>query len=380
VLAIGRALDNLFIEARSRGYEVTGVGSHAEVPVEEHGFDLCICADVIERSEDPLAVVVRMWDLLAPGAALLMVVPSLDHRAANHFFYFDRKTAESLLGRGGFDRVRIDTRRKALGPAYIVALARKTPEGPVDRRCPTLSVVMPVLNERETFTQVATQLLAKRLHGLILELIIIESHSTDGTREDVRRFENDPRVKVVYEDRPRGKGHAVRAGLACASGDFVLIQDADLEYDLDDYENLLEPLRTYRQALVLGSRYRADGSSWKLRRFTDQPTAGRIMNLAHVWLTWLFNTAYGTRLRDPFTMYKVFRRDCLSGLTFESNRFDFDWELLGKLVRAGYTPVEIPVRYRSRSYSEGKKVRFWRDPLTWIRACVKYRLVRVNKQ
>ena len=109
-----------------------------------------------------------------------------------------------------------------------------------------------------------------------------------------------------------------------------------------------------------------DGSRWD-------------MNFGHLFFTRLFNVVYGTRLRDPFTMYKVFRRECLSGLTFESNRFDFDWELVGKLVRAGYLPLEIPVNYSSRSFSEGKKVSFWRDPLTWIRACLKYRFQALGK-
>jgi hypothetical protein len=104
------------------------------------------------------------------------------------------------------------------------------------------------------------------------------------------------------------------------------------------------------------------------------------MNVGHVFFTGLFNVVYGTRLRDPFTMFKVFRRDCIHGLTFESNRFDFDWELVGKLVRAGYRPLEIPVNYRSRSFAEGKKVSFFRDPLTWIRACFKYRFTRLGKK
>jgi hypothetical protein len=103
------------------------------------------------------------------------------------------------------------------------------------------------------------------------------------------------------------------------------------------------------------------------------------MNFGHLFFTGLFNVVYGTRLRDPFTMYKVFRRECLSGLTFESNRFDFDWELVGKLVRSGYVPLEIPVNYSSRSFSEGKKVSFWRDPLTWFRACLKYRFQPLGK-
>ena len=92
-----------------------------------------------------------------------------------------------------------------------------------------------------------------------------------------------------------------------------------------------------------------------MRHFTDQVFVSQVMNLGHVFFTGLFNVVYGTRLRDPFTMYKVFRRDCLHGLTFESNRFDFDWELVGKLVRAGYIPIEIPVNYTSRSFTEGQE-------------------------
>jgi hypothetical protein len=121
-----------------------------------------------------------------------------------------------------------------------------------------------------------------------------------------------------------------------------------------------------------------DGTTWKMRHFTDQVFVSQVMNFGHLFFTGLFNLVYGQRLRDPFTMFKVFRRDCLYGLTFESNRFDFDWELVGKLVRAGYTPLEIPVNYTSRSFSEGKKVSFWRDPFTYFRACFKYRFVRLR--
>ena len=357
--------------AEARGYHTTSV-EPSEFAKVAGNFDVCVLDDAIEWTAEPLAMVVHAWDRLAPGGTLVIAFPP-PSRASDHLPPFDRQTAESLIVRAGFDHVRIDT------SDGIVALGRRTVEGPIDRRCPVLSVVMPVFNERATFSEVATQLLSKRLTGYQLELIIIESNSTDGTREEVRRFENDPRVTVIYEDRPRGKGHAVRAGLERATGDFVLIQDADLEYDLDDYERLLEPLRAFRHALVLGSRHGANASSWQLRQFEEQPALSRIMNLAHVGFTVFFDAVYGTRLRDPFTMYKVFRRDCLSGLTFESNRFDFDWELLAKLVRAGYTPIEIPVRYRSRSYREGKKIRFWHDPVTWVRACLKYRFVRIDK-
>jgi hypothetical protein len=120
--------------------------------------------------------------------------------------------------------------------------------------------------------------------------------------------------------------------------------------------NALEPMRTFRRAFVLGTRHGRDAQSWKMRHFTDQVLLGQWMNLGHVVFTALFNVVYGQRLRDPFTMFKVFRRECISGLRFECNAFDFDWELAGKLVRCGYSPLEIPVNYRSRSFAEGKKV------------------------
>jgi hypothetical protein len=111
-----------------------------------------------------------------------------------------------------------------------------------------------------------------------------------------------------------------------------------------------------------------------MRKFDGQPLLAAVLNLAHIGFTALFNVCYFQRLKDPFTMYKVFRRDCLYGLRFECNRFDFDWELLINLVRKGYRPFEIPVNYRSRSFKEGKKVSMFRDPITWVVACLRLRV------
>ena len=121
---------------------------------------------------------------------------------------------------------------------------------------------------------------------------------------------------------------------------------------------------------MLGSRHLGD---WKLRRFSDQLALATLFNLGHLLFVTLLNVLYGQRLRDPFTMYKVFRRDCLHGLTFECNRFDFDFELVIKLIRAGYTPLELPVNYESRSLRDGKKVSILRDPPTWLWALIKFR-------
>ncbi len=244
---------------------------------------------------------------------------------------------------------------------------------PPERR--VLSVVVPVFNERATAKEALDAIVGKTIPGWTLEIVIVESNSTDGTRDIVRGYANHPRVKLVFEDTPRGKGRAVREGFKHVTGEVVLIQDADLEYDLADYDVLLAPIAAGRQTFVLGSRH-GDGG-FAMRKFDDQPLHALVLNTAHWTFTLMINASLGIWLRDPFTMYKVFRRDCLDGLTFECNRFDFDWELLIKLVRKGHRPIEIPISYRSRSFKEGKKISMFRDPLTWLWALVKYRCVRL---
>jgi glycosyltransferase involved in cell wall biosynthesis len=235
----------------------------------------------------------------------------------------------------------------------------------------TVSVIVPVYNEIATVRTALDALVAKRSPGFAFHLVIVESNSTDGSRGVVLGYRDLPSVTVILEDTPKGKGHAVRAGLAAATGDIIIIQDADLEYDLADYEKLLAPIAAGEYAFVLGTRHA--GKGWAIRKFTDQKLHALVLNLAHWTFTLMINASLGIWLNDPFTMYKVFRRDCIAGLKFECNRFDFDWELLIKLVRKGYRPIEIPISYHSRSFKEGKKVSMFRDPLTWMRALVKYR-------
>jgi len=235
----------------------------------------------------------------------------------------------------------------------------------------TLSVIVPIYNEAATVGVALDAILAKEIPGWTLQIIMIESNSTDGTRDIVKTYASHPRVTLILEDKARGKGHAVRAGLAQAKGDVIIIQDADLEYDLDDYDVLLAPIAAGRQSFVLGSRHGEGG--WAIRKFSDQPLQALVLNLAHWVFTLMINLSLFIWLKDPFTMYKVFRRECLDGLTFTCNRFDFDWELLIKLIRKGHRPIEIPISYTSRSFKEGKKISMFRDPLTWMVAWAKSR-------
>ena len=236
----------------------------------------------------------------------------------------------------------------------------------------TLSVIVPIFNEAATIRTALDAIVAKFVAGWEIEFIFIESNSTDGSRAIVETYRSHPRVTLLLEDKPRGKGHAVRAALARATGNFILIQDADLEYDLNDYEKLLAPLASGERAFVLGSRH-GPGDGFAMRKFDDQPFHAFLLNSAHWTFTLLIDISLGIWLKDPFTMYKVFRRDALNGLTLKCNRFDFDWELLIKLIRAGHRPIEIPISYQSRSFKEGKKIHMFRDPLTWIVAWAKAR-------
>jgi len=222
-----------------------------------------------------------------------------------------------------------------------------------------LSIVMPVYNEARYAAEVIDAVLAKPLK-IDRELIVVESNSTDGTRAIVEGYRGRPGVQVVLEDRPQGKGHAVRTGLAHVTGTIVLIQDADFEYDIDDYDPLLEPLLQHQATFVLGSRS-LGLDDWKVRKYDATPVRGLLLNFAQVMFAKTYSALYQQRVTDVNTMFKVFRAECLDGLDLRSNGFELDIELACKLARNGHSPMEVPVNYVARGFAEGKKIRFWRD-------------------
>jgi Zn ribbon nucleic-acid-binding protein len=234
-----------------------------------------------------------------------------------------------------------------------------------------LSIVLPVYNEVRYAAQVIDAVLAKPL-GIEKEVVIVESNSTDGTRDIVRRYEGRPGVRVVYEEGPRGKGHAVRTGLAHVTGTIVLIQDADFEYDINDYDALLEPILQHKATFVLGSRS-LGLDDWKVRKYDSTPIRGLALNFAQVVFAKTYDVLYQQSVTDVNTMYKVFRAECLDGLDLESNGFELDIELACKLALNGNAPMEVPVNYIARGFDEGKKIRFWRDAIPSYAAFFRYR-------
>jgi len=394
---------------------VCGTLEKTELPSEY--FDICVLFDVIEHVYDPVGFLRKIHELLKPDGVIFIVTPSLDSWSARlmksnwvefkteHLHYFNRQTIQNILAKTGFNKVTIAPNYKHLTLEYINAHFQKfripfftnlisffmglAPERFRKKRIrlvasgmnvlarksqlnsrETVSIVVPVYNEKSTFTKLMDALIAKQLRELNKEIIIVESNSTDGTREDVLKYKDSPGIKIILEEKPLGKGHAVRTGLKSATGNFVMIQDGDLEYDLNDYDELLEPLLKYRKAFVLGSR---QSKGWKMRHFTDQLALSLIMNFGHIFFATLLNIFCRQNLKDPFTMYKVFRKDCIYGLAFKANRFDFDWEIVIKLLRKGYRPLEIPINYNSRSFKDGKKISFFKDPLLWLWALIRFR-------
>ena len=341
-------------------------------------FDAAIMLHQLQTQPAPGELLRRTRAALRPGALLLLTVPRFNPGPASSCgprrtewrtgdrWYFDETTIQLLLLRYGFHEILV---RKSAAGGMLVTAVRDEPAA-----LPKCSIVVAAFNESRTFPVLMDALLKKAIPGVEREIIVIESNSTDGTRALAKQYQSHPEIKLVLQDRPRGKGHAIREGFRHATGDIVLIQDADLEYDLGDYDALLAPILSYRALFVLGTRH---AGHWKIRRFAKQKVLAAGLNLGHAFFTGLINVLFRQNMTDPFTMFKVFRRDCLFGLEFHCNRFDFDHELVVKLVRKGYRPLEIPVNYSSRSFREGKKVRLFRDPFTWLWVDLKLRFARV---
>lgn len=222
-----------------------------------------------------------------------------------------------------------------------------------------LSVVVPVYNEKNTILEMLDRI---RKVDLPLEIIAVDDYSTDGTREILKSLPKSEQLKMVFQPENRGKGAALRAGFARVTGDIVVIQDADLEYDPSEYRNLIQPILANKADVVFGSRFQ--GGPHRVPLFWHS-VGNRI-------LTSLSNMLTDLNLTDMETCYKVFRADLLKKITLRENRFGFEPEFTAKVNKARCRIYEVPISYSGRDYSEGKKIG-WKDGIAAIYFILKYR-------
>ncbi len=224
-----------------------------------------------------------------------------------------------------------------------------------------ISVVMPVYNEAKTVRE-----LIKRVEDVDLEkeIIIVDDYSTDGTRNILKGLERNPGIRVLYHDKNMGKGAALRTGFKHITGNIVIIQDADLEYNPQEYHKLIRPIMDGRADVVYGSRF-----------ITTEERRVLLFwhSLGNSLITFISNMFTNLNLTDIETCYKVFKAEVIRSLTIEENRFGFEPEITAKIAKKRYRIYEIGISYSGRDYSEGKKIG-WKDGFRAIWCIVKYNL------
>lgn len=248
-----------------------------------------------------------------------------------------------------------------LGAARCTSLRTQFSTGKAN--CVKLSVIMPVYNERETVVPAVKAVLAI---DRVDELIIVDDGSVDGTRDlydDIIAM--DDRVRIHLHTQNAGKGAALRTGFHKATGDILLIQDADLEYDPRDYPALVQPIEEGRAAVVYGSRFR--GGPTKAMFFWHM--------VGNKFLTLVTNIIYNTILSDMETCYKVFRADVIRDIPLRARGFEFEPEITSKVLKRGYRIYEVPISYNGREFNEGKKLNPWVEGPKALYYLIKYRFV-----
>ena len=226
-----------------------------------------------------------------------------------------------------------------------------------------LSVIVPVYNERNTVVEVLRRMRAVELpDGIDREIIVVDDGSSDGTRDVLNQL-SDSTVRIILHEHNRGKGAAVRTGIEVASGDYVLIQDADLEYDPEDWPKLVAPVMRGRARVVYGSRFTGERRNMLFLHW-----------IGNRMLSFVTNVLYNTTLSDMETCYKLVDHQLLLDLELRCNRFDIEPEITAKILKRRIRIYEVPISYTGREPHEGKKIT-WRDGFGALVALVKYRFV-----
>ncbi len=228
-----------------------------------------------------------------------------------------------------------------------------------------LSIVVPVYNEKETIEHILTMILDAPVYNLEKEVIVVDDCSTDGTREILRNYSRD-RVRIIYHEKNQGKGAALRTGFSKVTGDLVVVQDADLEYDPGDYEKMLKPFLDGKSDVVFGSRFMG-GEPHRVIYFWHY--------LGNKFLTTFSNMFTNLNLTDMETCYKLFRKDVLDRVAIEEDRFGFEPEITAKVSMLNVRIYEVGISYSGRSYAEGKKIGM-KDGFRTLYVIIKYGLFK----
>jgi len=217
-----------------------------------------------------------------------------------------------------------------------------------------LSIVIPVYNEAKTIKELLRRINEVGLGKVEKEIILVDDFSTDGSRDVIKKL--DKKYVKIFQPRNIGKGAALKAGIKAATGNFIIFQDADLEYDPKDYKKLLKPILDKKTNIAFGTRFVGQ----ELKLLGKNRTMHSTHWIGNKFLTFAFNFLYGTKLTDVEPCYKLFRSNILKSIDVKTNRFEYDIELMCKLVRKGHKIVQLPINYTPRRFEEGKKIN-WKD-------------------